>query len=431
MTGDVASRVVADAWEAVAPRLLQPGLRLEERDGALVGSVEGVRLGRPLGRDGPDPRPAYGRELDGETPLPPAAFVVGSQPWWDAARWPASRAAHASLRAQLRRATRHGVTVERLSDPDVGRGSPLRAALEELVGRWQHTRFLPPLGFAAAVRPFDPLTGRSWWVARRDGHPCALAVVTPIPARRAWVVDHLVRARGAPNGTMDLLVDAVLSAAAPSGVDWVTLGPCPLAGPVSAPLRWVRRAARGLYDFEGLAAFKARFRPDRWDRVLVEHPGVPAAWGLYRVLRAFAGGGLLRFGVATALRGPPALLWALAVALPPWALVLAAAPDRWYPTAAVRWAWVGYDLLFAAALLSLARRVSAHAPRDALHAALAIAASLDASLTAIQALTWNLPRSGPADLPVLALAVAAPAAAAAVLWSGRGHREPPAVGASG
>jgi hypothetical protein len=61
--------------------------------------------------------------------------------------------------------------------------------------------------------------------------------------------------------------------------------------------------------------------------------------------------------------------------------------------------------------------------RPWLATALAVLVSADAALTSTQALVWNLPRARNAgELAVIALAVVAPALAAALLWLARAHR---------
>ena len=116
---------------------------------------------------------------------------------------------------------------------------------------------------------------------------------------------------------------------------------------------------------------------------------------------------------------PETFLRVLTAALIPWTLLLmAVGPDPWFPSAAVHAGWVVFDLLLAVALIALARRW-----RDGLAVALVAVISLDAALTAAQALTWNIPQArGPADLAVAALGVAAPSSAAALLWRARNIR---------
>ena len=109
----------------------------------------------------------------------------------------------------------------------------------------------------------------------------------------------------------------------------VTLGLAPLAGKVSSPLRFARRAGRALFDFEGLRSFKAKLHPARWDRVFLSFPpDVTKPRALADALTAFAPRRLLRFGVRTLLRGPTIVVRLLALLLVPWTMLLASADAR-------------------------------------------------------------------------------------------------------
>jgi len=144
---------------------------------------------------------------------------------------------------------------------------------------------------------------------------------------------------------------------------------------------------------------------------------VLGAWGalrsIFESLAAFARGGFLRFGVRTLLRGPTSLVRFLAALLVPWTALLALAPAQpWFPSPAVKWSWVGFDVLLAAGLFRLLGRW-----RQGLATALASAVSLDAALTLAQAVLWNAPRTrGLLDGLVVAAACAGPALAALLLW---------------
>jgi phosphatidylglycerol lysyltransferase len=138
------------------------------------------------------------------------------------------------------------------------------------------------------------------------------------------------------------------------------------------------------------------------------------------VLAAFARGGLLRFGLRTLARGPAVVVRLLALLLVPWTVLLAAAPaDRWFPSPAVKWAWVGFDVLLATGLLALTLRW-----RGRLARLLAFAIGADALVTAVEAAWWNLPRAtGAPERFTLVVAVAAPALAFLLLWrAGRRRR---------
>jgi lysylphosphatidylglycerol synthetase-like protein (DUF2156 family) len=116
-------------------------------------------------------------------------------------------------------------------------------------------------------------------------------------------VEDLVRAPNAPNGTNELLVDAVMRMVTSMELAEVTLGLAPLAGDVARWLRFARWAGRPLYDFAGLRAFKAKLRPHAWEPIyLCAAPGRSRMLALRDSLRAFAGGSLVVFAGRTLFR---------------------------------------------------------------------------------------------------------------------------------
>lgn len=341
---------------------------------------------------------------------------LGEQPVWDPSAWDAILSGHKSLREQLRRARAKRVITRQLNAVDLQAG-PMRDALEQLARRWFSTRQMAPMGFLVRVAPFTLARYRRCFVAERDGALVAFAGLVPVPARGGWFLEYLVRDPRAPNGTVELLVDAVMRWAAASGCDWLTLGLAPLAGDLPAGLRAARRGTALLYDFEGLRSYKAKLRPQSWSPLFLSYPAEqgPIA-SLFDVLGAFASGGLLRFAWRSLLRGSTAVLRMLAVLLIPWTLALALVPGaRWFAAPWVQWAWVAFDVVLVVALWRATRR-----PSSAMLTALAIAVSADAILTTVEAMLWNAPRIDSAgDALVLLVACAAPTLAAAVLWGAR------------
>ena len=344
-------------------------------------------------------------------------LLIGEQPVWEPARWSETLRATPSLREQLRRARAKGVSVSEvpsseLSDP----GAPVRREIEALIAHWQRSKAMPPMGFLVHVEPFGFADERKFFVARLgagvEARVVGFAAVVPVYARGGWFLEDLIRAPSAPNGTVELLVDAVSGAALRLGSAYLTLGLSPLSGDVAPALGLARRYAAPLYDFAGLRGFKAKLRPQRWAPIYLSHPDETSALGaVVESLRAFARRGLLRYGFDAVLRGPTIVVRALAWLLLPWTVLLATLDERWFPALWVHWAWVGFDVALFAALHALGRQFRAWLSRGVV-----IAVTLDALITLGQALAFNLPRSSNAREALgLGVAVAAPAIASRIL----------------
>jgi phosphatidylglycerol lysyltransferase len=345
-------------------------------------------------------------------------LLIGEQPVWDPRAWPLTLRQTPSLREQLRRARAKGVRVSRARpEAYASPQAPLRLAIESLIQSWQGSKAMPPMGFLVGIDPFEFADERRLFVARLgddEADPMVgFAAAIPVFARRGWFLEDLIRAPNAPNGTTELLVDAAMTDAAALGSDYLTLGLSPLAGDVPWSLGVARKYSAPLYDFRGLRAFKAKFRPQRWTPIHLSYPrGLSATRAVYESLRAFARRGLLRYGLETLLRGPDVVQRALALFLIPWTVLLASLDtQRWFPAAWVQWAWVTFDLALCAALLVLGRRF-----RPWLSRAIGVAVGVDVCLTLVQALLFNFGRIHRlGDAVGVALAVAAPAVASLIL----------------
>ncbi|WP_163999477.1 bifunctional lysylphosphatidylglycerol flippase/synthetase MprF [Pyxidicoccus caerfyrddinensis] len=355
--------------------------------------------------------------------VPMQALPVGEQPVWDPTHWDEVVRGSRNLREQLRRARKHGVTVREVPAPVLEDPThPTRRALDGLKSRWLASRRMAPMGFLVQLRPYAFARERRAFAAEVEGKVVGFLAVSPVYAREGWFLQDLLRDPEAPNGTAETLVDAAMRAAAAEGRRYVTLGLAPLSGPVRPWLRLARVCGRPLFDFEGLRAFKAKFRPDTWVPIHVAWPepsGGLAA--VYDALRAFARGSLVRFGVATVLRRPRLLVHALALLLVPWTALLALPlTRRWFPSLSVQWGWVLFDVGLSVGLFSLVRRW-----RDSLATALGMLTASDACLTFVQAATFNVARArGPVDWAVITAAVLAPATASALLFRSRDLRLP-------
>jgi phosphatidylglycerol lysyltransferase len=351
------------------------------------------------------------------------ALRIGEQPVWDPRAWPATLARSRSLREQLRRARAKGVSVRRVEPSELARPElALRCEIERLTERWLNSHSMAPMGFLVRLHLFELLEERRIFVAesRADGSGTetraslhAILALVPIYGRAGYLVEDLVRGPEAPNGTTELLIDHALRVCAAEGCSFITLGLAPLAGDVATPLRVTRWLGRSLFDFSGLRAFKAKFLPESWLPIYLSYPrdqwALPA---IYATLAAFAQGSLMRFGLATLLRGPGIVLRVLTALLVPWTVALACLDARrHFPAPFLQWSWVLFDAGLFVALLTLVRRPSAR-----LAGWLSAVIAADAGLTLLEALVFNVPTSPDAATAVgLALAVGAPALAAVVL----------------
>jgi phosphatidylglycerol lysyltransferase len=283
-------RIAAGAPVCAEERLAEVAVEFEadaERAGERVcwfGAAE--RLWEPLDEDGGHSR-----------------ILVGAQPVWKADRWPEIVSRNSSLRAQLNRGRNKGVTVDEWDRDRAARSEDLRRVLDE----WMETRAMPKLGFLTEPVSPDRLADRRVFVASRDGRPVAFLVCAPIPRREGWMIEQIARSSGAPNGSAEMLVDRAMDSLSREGADIVTLGLAPLSTRVETPptdaaplvrllLLWVRAHGRRFYNFEGLDAFKAKFRPDYWEPIyaISNEPRVSVRT-LYAIAAAFSEGPPLGF----------------------------------------------------------------------------------------------------------------------------------------
>jgi len=340
--------------------------------------------------------------------------VIGEQPWWRAGDWPAVVAQNRSLREQLRRARKKGVTVRAVAASELRPGSPMRARIDALANAWLGSRPMQPMGFLLTLAMFEAPDDHRYYAAERDGALVAFASLVPIHGRGGWLVEDVVRDRAAPNGTTELVFDHAMRESPDDAL--VTWGLAPLAG-APWPMRAIGKLLRGLYDFRGLRAFKARLHPREWQKVwMVIPPGGSRALAVIDSLRAFAGGSLVRFGVSTLVKRPLLLPWVLTLLLVPWTAALVAmmsirraAPLLGFPRVELV-GWAAFDALFAVALLRAFRR-----PRFSAYALLGAAAAIDAAVSCFHLAHAGLGANAASALARTASAVA-PALAALGLF---------------
>jgi len=196
--------------------------------------------------------------------------VLGAQPVWSTSSFVKAFEQSRSLRYQLSRARNKGVTVEEWPSE---RGDDPR--LWRILDEWLATRGLPAMRFMVEPNTLAQLGDRRLFVGMRAGVPVGFVVLSPVPARDGWLTEQFPRGRGAPNGTIDLILYEAVRAVRED--TFVTMGIVPLskrAGTeegnpswLNGVLGWARAHGRRFYDFEGLDLFKAKFGPDHWEPI--------------------------------------------------------------------------------------------------------------------------------------------------------------------
>lgn len=200
--------------------------------------------------------------------------LLGSQPSFEPKDWERNIAARSSLRAQLNRARNKAVSVLEYPSERASEDSRLRDCLRE----WLFSRGLPPLHFLVEPQTLTRLYDRRIFVAERNGDPVGFLIASPIPQRRGWLIEQIIRGKAAPNGTTELLLDMAMRAFAQNQNEYATLGLSPLSQRAEVSMRsnpiwlrviltWLRAHGRRFYNFAGLDTFKAKFNPQRWDPI--------------------------------------------------------------------------------------------------------------------------------------------------------------------
>jgi phosphatidylglycerol lysyltransferase len=313
--------VLQFGWNATAYQILNPGITLwfSSRGDAVVGYVckHGVRVvaGAPICAE--ERLPAVVQEWEADVlaarqttcyfgaagrikellqPSPEYSTVaLGAQPVWNPARWNGIIENNASLRAQLSRAKNKGLRVQLWSPQRALQNCELQRVLCE----WLGTRGLPTLHFLVEPNTLSFMEDRRVFVAEKNGRALAFLTLCPIPTRCGWLTEQFPRGDDAPNGTIELLMDAAIRQVQSEGAQYVTMGLVPLSEHGRLPgdenpawlkilLAWTRAHGRRFYNFGGLEKFKAKFEPDAWEAIYaIAHERHFSPKTLYAIAAAF------------------------------------------------------------------------------------------------------------------------------------------------
>ena len=240
------------------------------------------------------------------------AVKCGAAPYFDLKTWNPRGDAAKKLRAGVNQARRAGVAVEAPVDlTEALREETANLCMHWLAGRRAGTTF----GWLVALDPFLHAEHKKYFAARVDGRLVGFLAASPIPTRKGWYLEDVLREPDAPQGTATLLVFEALKKLQEEGAELATLGTSPLAtdGANDVPTEH-RTTARimeitsnrlgGLYNFEGLRRFKGKFVPSWWESeyALAERGvAMPPRIG-HAVVRAIVPGGLTQLLTRQALR---------------------------------------------------------------------------------------------------------------------------------
>jgi phosphatidylglycerol lysyltransferase len=224
--------------------------------------------------------------------------LLGAQPVWTPANWQTIIAQNRSLRAQLNRARNKGVVVTEWPAEKATANPQLQHCLDA----WLDSKGLPALHFMVEPDTLGRLEHRRIFVAEHNATVVGFINLSPVPVRNGWLFEQFPHRPGSPNGTVELMVHHAMLALAEADSDYATLGLAPLSTrakiePFDNPmwlrifLAWLRKHAQRFYNFDGLDAFKAKLKPERWEPVfgITNEPDMSLAT-LRAIASAFSGG---------------------------------------------------------------------------------------------------------------------------------------------
>jgi phosphatidylglycerol lysyltransferase len=241
------------------------------------------------------------------------AVKVGASPYFDLQTWNPKGDSAKKIRAGVNQARRAGVVFEMVPE---GIDEMLKKETARLCMNWLGShRAATTFGWLVALDPFLHSEHKKYFAARVNGKLVGFLAASPIPARKCWYLEDVLREPDAPQGTATLLVVEALAQLKAEGAALATLGTSPLStdGPVDVPTehRMVARALdvasrrlAGFYNFEGLRRFKGKFVPSWWESEYVlgqRGVTVPPRIG-HAIVRALVPGGLTQILTRQALR---------------------------------------------------------------------------------------------------------------------------------
>ncbi len=202
------------------------------------------------------------------------------------------------LRSVMNRMERDGMTFRVVEAASVPALLPqLRAVSDD----WLAHKSVSEKGYSVGYFDDSYLSRQPVAVLEQDGRIMAFANLLLGPGGQELSVDLMRFTHDAPNGAMDGLFTQLFFWGKAQGYAWFNLGMAPLSGiePSPLPNAWSRigRLVYGygevFYNFEGLRAYKEKFRPV-WEPRYLAYPGGLALPLVLADIAALSAGGYLR-----------------------------------------------------------------------------------------------------------------------------------------
>ncbi len=202
---------------------------------------------------------------------------LGEEAWVDLAKFTLEGGEGRKLRQTKSKAERSGATLEFVPAEKVDKLIP---QLERVSNAWIEERGQREKGFSLGFWSETYLNRCDLAIIRHEGRIVAFANLWTTGQKEEFSIDLMRHLPDAPQGTMDLLLIGLMEHAKANGYRWFNLGMAPLSGLPQHRLAsiWSRagtfffRHADRLYNFEGLRAFKNKFKPE-WRAKYLAYPG--------------------------------------------------------------------------------------------------------------------------------------------------------------
>lgn len=204
---------------------------------------------------------------------------LGEEAWVDLTRFSLDGPDNRKARQAMSKAQRLGFTFEVIPAADV---ATLLDELRRISDAWLQDKRQKEKGFSLGFWSDRYMRLNDVALVRVNGRIVAFANLWRSAQRNEMSIDFMRVRHDAPNGIMDYLFTALMEEAKAAGYRWFNLGMAPLSGLPQhrlAPLwsrvaTWFSRHGDRFYKFEGLRAFKSKFRPEWRPKYLAYPSGV-------------------------------------------------------------------------------------------------------------------------------------------------------------